>query len=110
MGTYDQVFDFETDADPDRAFAALRTAVENMDGGHLGDTDESARELTFSTGVTMTSWGEELQAAVTSSATGARIEVRGEPKGTLLSTKWGEDIHAQTIEKRLRKAYDEAAS
>ena len=64
MGRYTQVFTLELAAPPEEAWRALIDAVDNMDGAKLGQRDESARHLSFSTGVTVSSWGQELDAVV----------------------------------------------
>lgn len=109
MGKYEQAFTIDVGAAPEQAFVAVQAAIRAMDGGHVGTVDEGTRTVDFSTGVTLTSWGEELQAAVLDGEAGSsRVEVRGKPKGTFLTTKWGEDVHAATIEKRLRSELDAA--
>lgn len=108
MAKYTQAFAFDVPAPADQALAAVKRAVEEMDGGHLGSVDEGARTVIFSTGISTTSWGEELQAVVHEASTGSRVEVQGKPKGTFLTTKWGEEIHANRIEKKLREGIDAA--
>ncbi len=110
MGKYSQAFSFEVAAPPDAAFAALRRAVDGMDGATFGTADDSARSLEFSTGVTLTSWGERMKATVAESAGGSKVQVEGKPTGTFLTTKWGENVHGRTVEKRLRSGVDEALS
>lgn len=110
MGKYSQAFSFDVAAPPDAAFAALRRAVDAMDGASFGTADDSARSLEFTTGVTLTSWGEQMRATVTESPAGSTIRVDGKPTGTFLTTKWGEDAHGRTIEKRLRSGMDEVLS
>jgi hypothetical protein len=102
MGKYAQVFALHYEADPDRVWTALQQAVDDMDGAKLDTVDEAARALEFETGVTLTSWGEYLQAVVQQGTqAGTQVQVRGKPKGTFLTTKWGEEIHGSTIERRL---------
>lgn len=114
MGKYTQTFALHYEADPNRVWAALQQAIENMDGAKLGAVNDAARELELETGVTSTSWGEFLQAAVKPGAdaglgdrgarpAGAQVQVRGKPKGTFLTTKWGEAVHANSIKRRLNK-------
>jgi hypothetical protein len=38
------------------------------------------------------------------------MNMDGKPTGTFLTTKWGEDVHGRTVEKRLRSGMDEALS
>lgn len=110
MGKYSQAFAFEIAAPPDAAFAAVRRAIDAMDGASFGTADDSARSLEFTTGVTLTSWGEQMRATVAASQGGSTVQVDGKPTGTFLTTKWGEDVHARTIEKRLRSGIDSALS
>ena len=107
MGKYAQAFSFEVAAPPDVAFAALRRAVDTMDGASFGAADDGARSLEFTTGVTLTSWGEQMRATVTESPGGSQVQVDGKPKGTFLTTRWGEDVHARTIERRLRSGMND---
>ena len=58
------MFTLHYDADPDRVWAALQQAIDDMDGARLGPVRQDGRELEFETGVTLTSWGEFLQATV----------------------------------------------
>jgi hypothetical protein len=103
MGRYTQVFTLDLGVPPDQAWPALLAAVDNMDGAKLGERDETTHHLSFSTGVTVSSWGQELDATLTPAApAGSRVAVRAKPKGTFLTTTWGERIHARTVEKRLR--------
>ena len=98
------MFTLHYDADPDRVWAALQQAIDDMDGARLGPVRQDGRELEFETGVTLTSWGEFLQATVEpGSQPGTHVQVRGKPKGTFLTTTWGEKLHANTIEQRLDK-------
>lgn len=90
----------------DEVFAALTRALATMD---LRDRDEASRTATFSTGVSLTSWGEHMLATVgEQSGGGARLTVRGRPKGSFLTTKSGEELHAKGVEKDLRTAVDDA--
>ncbi len=108
MGKYSQAFSLEVTAPPDVAFAALRRAVDEMDGASFGISDDAARSIEFRTGVTLTSWGEQMRATVTESQGGSTVQVDGKPTGTFLTTKWGEDVHGRTIEKRIRSGMDDA--
>lgn len=104
MGKYTQEFTLRYEADPDRVWATLQKAIENMDGARLGTVDHDGRELEFETGTTLTSWGEFLRAAVEPAAeAGTKVQVRGRPKGTFLATRLGEKVHAITIGNRLDK-------
>jgi hypothetical protein len=91
---------------PDEVWGALQRALATMD---IKETDDDQRVARFSTGITLTSWGEHMLASVTDSAGGgSRITVRGRPKGSFLTTQWGEDLHAGEIERDLRRSIDDA--
>lgn len=92
--------------DVEEVWHALRRALSTMD---LQDPDDAAHTARFSTGVSLTSWGEHMIARVAQGSTGgARVTVRGRAKGSLLTTEWGEEIHAAGVEKDLRTAVDDA--
>jgi len=85
---------------------ALTRALATVD---LQDPDEERMTARFSTGISSTSWGQHMLATVTEvPAGGARVTVRGRPKGSFLTTGWGEDLHARGIEKDLRESIDDA--
>lgn len=89
----------------DVVWPALNRALATMD---LRDVDDSAMTARFATGVSLTSWGEHMIAQVDQRAEGSRVTVRGRPKGSFLTTSWGEDVHARGVEKDLRTAIDDA--
>ena len=90
----------------DEVWPALQRALATMG---MQDADEAGMTARFSTGVSLTSWGEHMLAEVQpGAADGSRVTVRGRPKGSLFTTGWGEDVHAQGVEKDLRTAIDDA--
>lgn len=52
----------------------------------------------------MTSWGEHMIAQVTPGAVGCEVTVRGRPKGSFLTTKVGERLHAREVRNDLDRA------
>ncbi len=100
-----ELFTEHFDTDPEIVWSALKRAAATMDLQEADDTTKTAR---LSTGVTLTSWGEHIVATVTPAASGADIVVRGRPKHSLLTTKWGEDIHAHKVQKDFRNAVRQA--
>lgn len=89
----------------DQVWAALRRALTTMG---LQEAHEAARTAQFTTGVSLTSWGEHMLAQVQDGPGGTRVTVRGRPKGSFLTTSWGEDVHAQGVERDLRSSIDDA--
>ena len=91
---------------PKETWPALQRALATMD---LKDADSDRMTARFSTGVTLTSWGEHMIATVApGSSGGTRVTVRGRPKGSFLTTSWGEDVHATQVERDLRASIDDA--
>ena len=62
---------------PDQVWSALQRALATMD---LKDADADRMTARFSTGVTLTSWGNHMLATVAANGAGARVTVRGRPK------------------------------
>lgn len=107
MPTEQELFTIDYPArDVDDVWQALKRALATMD---LQDPDDAARTARFSSGVSLTSWGEHMIARVASaSGGGARVTVRGRAKGSFLTTSWGEDVHAKQVESDLRASIDDA--
>ncbi len=102
---YTQTFTLIYDADPDTVWQGLQKAVDAIDGAKLETVHADDKKLGFSTGITSTSWGQELDARVEArSQGGTQIHVRGTPKGTFLATTWGEKLHTFTVKRRMKKA------
>ena len=56
MGKYSQVFALQFQAGADEVWPALKRAIDEMDGAKRGSVNDDERQLSFSTGVTLTSW------------------------------------------------------
>jgi DNA polymerase len=100
-----ELFTEHFDSDPEAVWSALKRAAATME---LHEADDATKTARLSTGVSLTNWGEHLVATVAPAAPGADLVVRGRPKGSLLTTKWGEDIHAREVQKDLRTAVKNA--
>lgn len=94
-----QLFTEDFDQAPEQVWDALKRALQTRD---LRDADDAAHTAAFSTGVSLTSWGEHMAAEVIPAGTGARLRVRGRPKSGFLTTSWGEDAHASKVQRDLR--------
>jgi hemerythrin-like domain-containing protein len=78
------------------------TALPTVTAHRLTDDGDRIR---FRTSFTLTSWGEKMVAAVEANGPDRSVlTVSGEPLVGLLSSRWGEEIHASTIEAQLRTA------
>jgi len=109
MGVMDEreLFSRRYEIDAAALWTALRRALATMD---LREADDATRTARFGSGVTWTSWGQHLLATVTEDPTGgATLTVRGRPKGSFLSSEWGERLHAQEIEGQITRAFDALA-
>ncbi len=89
----------------DELWAAVKRALATMD---LRATDEAQRMARFGSGVSLTSWGQHLMATVGDSNGGSVLTVRGRPKGSLLTTTWGEDIHMRKVEQQIVRSVEAA--
>jgi hemerythrin-like domain-containing protein len=68
---------------------------------------DSGDRIAFTTSLTLTSWGENMMAAVEDDGNDwCVLTVSGEPRVGVLSTPWGEEIHAATIESQLFAALE----
>ena len=93
------------DTSPEELWAAVKRALATMD---LRATDDDERMARFGSGVSLTSWGQHLVATVSDSDGGSVLSVRGRPKGSLLTTQWGEDIHARKVEEQVATSVESA--
>lgn len=94
------------DVEPEALWSAVKGALATMDMSHA---DEAARSARFSSGVSLTSWGEHMLALISGAGpAGSVLSVRVRAKGSFLTTKWGEDLHARGVEEQLVRAIDAA--
>ena len=108
MDVFD-VFTRHYDVDPDDLWVALERAVHTIEGATIDAADREAGQVVFTTHMSLTSFGQHLSAIVEqSSRGGSLLRVQGVPKGGFLSTHWGEEEHAENIERELLSGIDEA--
>lgn len=69
-------------AGTDQVWPVLARAIDDMDGARGDSENESELHVEFSTGVTLTGWGEQMTATVVSTGDGSEVQVRGQPTGT----------------------------
>lgn len=100
-----ELFTEDFDQSPDQVWEALKHALATRD---LKDADDTAHSARFSTGVSLTSWGEHMVAEVVPDGTGAQLRVRGRAKNGFLTTSWGEDAHASKVQRDLRSEIERA--
>ena len=60
---------------PDKVYAGIVSALNNSKRFTLKTEDELSCSCTFSTGVSMTTWGEKMSASVIPSGNGSKVSV-----------------------------------
>jgi hypothetical protein len=95
--------------DVDSVWPALVSAIDDADCVQLGAVDDTVRRVAFSTGMTLTSWGQDVTATVNAAPDGGvDIELRGDPTYLSGTTRFGERTHLATVARRLRRAISSA--
>jgi len=85
----------------------LQQAMAGMSSITSYELAESGDRINFTTSFTWTSWGEHMVAVVDSDGPDRSVlTVTGEPRVGLLSNRWGEEVHAATIEGQLFSALE----
>ncbi len=102
-----ELFNRRYDVGPEMLLDFLQQALTGMPTVTQYQLAESGDRITFSTSFTLTSWGDHMTAAVAPDGPdGSLLRVSGEPRVGLMSTPWGEEIHAATIETQLLAAVE----
>jgi Ser/Thr protein kinase RdoA (MazF antagonist) len=90
-------------------WAALKRALRTVDGITLEQADDAEHTAIFKTGVTWTSWGQNMVASVEAlGEQAARLHVSGQIRHTFLATNWGEELHQKTFARSLTEGIDHA--
>jgi hemerythrin-like domain-containing protein len=101
------LFSRRYDVAPEMLLDFLQQAMAGMPTITSYELADSGDRINFTTSFTWTSWGENMVAAVESDGPDRSVlTVSGEPRVGLLSTPWGEEMHAATIESQLFSALD----
>jgi hypothetical protein len=94
---------------PERLWIALKEVLDAVDGLTLVSADDAERKARFRSGVTSTSWGQNMDAVVEAEqSTSSRLMISSQVHTTFLSSRWGESVHEKTIIRRVRKAIEVA--
>jgi len=97
------------EATPESLWKAVKQALENSEGVVVKKVEEEGRRAIFTTGVSWTSWGENMVATVEAGQpTGSLLKLTGQPHTAFLTTKWGEELHQHQFTKNLIKGIEEA--
>ena len=87
---------------PDVLWHDLIQTLTTVPGVTLGATDEARLEARFTTGVSATSWGENMIAKVESTDDGgSSVRITGQVRHTFLTTGWGERVHRRQFTRTL---------
>jgi len=92
-----------------RLWEALEQSLRELDKVDVEHVDAATRSMHLKTSISLFSWGQKLTATVRDSERGgSMLEVRGEPKSGFLSTQWGEDQAAMSLERKLVSGIESA--
>ena len=99
------------EVEPESLWKAVKLALSTGIGAILKKVEEEERRATFTTDVSWTSWGENMVATVEpGQPTGSLLKVTGHPHTSILTTKWGEEVHQHQFTKNLVQAVEQALS
>jgi hypothetical protein len=91
----------------DVLWTAVKRALTTVDGITLEQADDVQKTALFKTGVTWTSWGQNMIASVEPlGADAVRLHITGQIRNTFLSSNWGEELHEKGFVRGLTDALD----
>ncbi len=97
------------DVAPDRLWAAIKQVLITVDGVTLDQTNEAHHTAVFRTGVTWTSWGQNMIAQIQPiGADQAQLQINGQIRHTFLASDWGEKLHQKGVARSLTTAIEDA--
>ena len=93
-----QILSEKYDIAPDRLWTTLKEVLDAADGLTLVSADDAEHKARFRSGVTWTSWGQNMEAVVdVEQSTSSRLMISSQVHSTFCSTRWGEKIHESKI-------------
>lgn len=96
---------------PELLWKAVKEALSTGIDVTLKKVEEEERRAIFTTEVSWTSWGENMVATVEpDQSTGSLLKVKGHPHTSILTTKWGEELHQHQFTRNLVQAIEQALS
>jgi hypothetical protein len=94
---------------PDRLWAAIKQVLTTVDGVTLDQADDAQQTAAFKTGVTWTSWGQNMMARLQPiGADQVQLQINGQIRHTFLASDWGEKIHQKGFARNLTAAIEDA--
>ena len=107
----DKILTRTYEVEPESLWKAVKQALSTGIGTTLKKVEEEQRRATFTTDISWTSWGENMVATVEpGQPTGSLLKVTGQPHTSILTTKWGEEVHQHQFTKNLVQAVEQALS
>jgi hypothetical protein len=105
----DEILALSFDVPPESLWKAVKQVLSTGIGATLKQVDEEERRAIFTTDVTWTSWGENMVATVQpNQPTGSLLKVTGHPHTSIMTTKFGEDIHQHHFTRTFVQAVKQA--
>jgi hypothetical protein len=93
---------------PDRLWAAIKQALITIDGVTLEQADDAQKTASFTTGVTLTSWGQNMIARIQPIGSDqTQLQINGQIRHTFLSSNLGESLHQKGFVRNLTTALDQ---
>jgi hypothetical protein len=93
---------------PDRLWAAIKQVLITVDGVTLDQADDAQKTAAFKTGVTWTSWGQNMIARLQPiSSDQVQLHINGQIRHTFLASDWGEKLHQKGVARNLTAAIDD---
>jgi hypothetical protein len=94
---------------PDRLWAAIKQVLVTIDGVTLDQADDAQHTAAFKTGVTWTSWGQNMIAQLQPIGSDqVQLQINGQIRHTFLASDWGEKIHQKGFARNLTAAIEAA--
>ena len=107
----DEILARTYDVAPESLWKAVKEALSTVIDVTLKRVEEEQRRAIFTTAVSWTSWGENMVATVEPrQPTGSLLRVTGQPHTSILTTRWGEELHQHQFTKNLVQAVEQALS
>lgn len=94
---------------PDRLWEAIKQVLITVDGITLDRADDDQKTAFFKTGVTLTSWGQNMIAQIQPiSPNQVQLQINGQIRHTFLASNWGEKLHQKGFTRNFAAALDAA--
>lgn len=104
-----EVLTRDYDLPPKTLWETMKHALTRVDGVTLEEADDAEHQASFKTGVTWTSWGQNMIARVEPLGEArSRVTITGQMRHTFLSSNVGEELHEKGFIRNLTRAIEQA--